>query len=159
MKHEMSAEAHARQVSGLKPHPAAPVRRKAKRSNAEHARQYGAEMIDKLVEIARHGEPDAARIVAANSVLERGFGKVLGSDPTQTTPTQITVVTGVNRSPEFGKWGSDNSATPSRPLLPDGRDPFETHAVKPTPASARPIGRAPVAEPVQHKLFEGEDKA
>lgn len=103
MKREMSADAHARMLSGLTPGgQKSPYRRKAKRSNAEHARLYGVEMIEHLVEIARHGEPDAARIVAANSVLDRGFGKVLGSDPAQTTPTQITVVTGVNRSQEFG---------------------------------------------------------
>jgi hypothetical protein len=127
-----------------------PFRRKAKRSNAEYARQYGAEMIDRLVEIARSGEPDAARIVAANSVLERGFGKVLGSDPTATTPTQINVITGVrDRGP--------NEALPaSRPLLPDGRDPFEQPP--PAPPGSRPIGHAPVAEPMQHRLFEDEDK-
>jgi hypothetical protein len=149
MKHEMSAEARARQVSGLKPHPAAPIRRKAKRSNAEHARQYGEEMIDRLVEIARSGEPDAARIVAANSVLERGFGKVLGSDPTATTPTQINVITGVRVSGDSGI----SATPPPRPLLPDGRDPFEQPAA---PSGSRPMGRALVAEPPQHRLFEGE---
>jgi hypothetical protein len=102
MKREMSAEARARQLSGLMPGgQKSPFRRKAKRSNAEYARQYGAEMIERLVEIARHGEPDAVRIVAANSVLERGFGKVLGSDPTATTPTTVIVQTGVrDRGPD-----------------------------------------------------------
>lgn len=147
MKHEQTAEARARQLSGLEPHPAKPVRRKAKRSNAEHARQYGAEMIDRLVEIARHGEPDAARIVAANSVLERGFGKVLGSDPTATTgPTVVRVITGVH-DPTPGE-----GLPPPRPLLSDGRDPL----AKPPPGS-RPVGRAPVQEPLQHRLFEADD--
>jgi hypothetical protein len=143
----MSPEARARQIANLRPGRKSTFRRKAKRSNAEHARLYGVEMIEHLVEIARHGEPDAARIVAANSVLERGFGKVLGSDPTQTTPAQITVVTGVR--------GDGVINPPQRPLLPDGRDVFETHAAKPLPSSSRPLGRAPVEEPVQHRLFEG----
>jgi hypothetical protein len=141
MKREMSPEARARMLSGLKPGgQKSPFRRKAKRSNAEYARQYGAEMIDRLVEIARSGEPDAARIVAANSVLERGFGKVLGIDPGATTPSQVLVVTGVcDRGPD--------EALPARLIAPDGRDIFATHTPKPLPSSARPVGRAPVAEP------------
>jgi hypothetical protein len=127
----------------------APFRRKAKRSNAEYARQYGVEMIDHLVEIARSGEPDAARIVAANSVLERGFGKVLGSDPTATTPTVVNVVTGVR-----GDGDPAALPPPAGPIMPDGRNVFETHAAKPVPQSARPVGRAPAVEPVQHRLFE-----
>jgi hypothetical protein len=162
MMREMSPEARARMLSGLKPGgQKTPYRRKAKRSNAEHARQYGQEMIDRLVEIARHGEPDAARIVAAHSVLDRGFGKVLGSDPAATTPQIVNVVTGVHRDPEFGKWGGDTVANPpQRPLLPDGRDPFEQPAPPARPVrssdSPRPMGRAPVAEPPSHRLFEGE---
>jgi hypothetical protein len=149
MQREMSPEARARMLSGLKPGGKKGQRRPAKRSNAEHARQYGAEMIDRLVEIARSGEPDAARIVAANSVLERGFGKVMGSDPAQTTPTRITVVTGVRN------LGPGEALPPQRPLLPDGRDPFE-----PPPPPPRPFLRAlrgPVAEPPSPvRLTEGE---
>ena len=79
--------------------------------------------------------------------------------------TQVSVITGV-RGP-----GPYECLPPPRPLLPDGRDPFEEHgqplghdggmpvsAAKSTHAggsSIRPMGIPPVTEPPQHKLFEG----
>jgi len=120
-------------LSGLKPGGKKGQRRTAKRSNAEYARQFGEEMINHLAEIARSGEPDAARIVAANSVLERGFGKVLGADPEATRPAIVNVITGVH----------GESATPAaRPLLPDGRNPLEEPAPvkleEPSPPPSEP---------------------
>jgi hypothetical protein len=74
--------------------------------------------------------------------IEYGYGKPIAADENQGGPATINVITGVRRDPEFGNWAND--PPPARPLLPDGRDPFEQPA---PPCGSRPIGRAPVAEP------------
>lgn len=43
------------------------------------ARQYAEDALDALVEIATEGESEAARVSAANSILDRGYGKPVQS--------------------------------------------------------------------------------
>jgi len=52
------------------------VPNKATRSLREIARQYTDEAIDALVRVMQDdGEPAAARVSAANAILDRGYGK------------------------------------------------------------------------------------
>jgi hypothetical protein len=39
------------------------------------AQKHGPEMIDELVRLAKESESDAARVAAANAVLDRGYGR------------------------------------------------------------------------------------
>lgn len=50
-------------------------RPKQVREVAELARKYTTQAIDALVEIAAHGESESARVMAANALLDRAFGK------------------------------------------------------------------------------------
>jgi len=50
------------------------------------AQQYGPEALETLAQIMRHGDSGQVRVLAANSLLDRGFGRPsqtvdLGSDP------------------------------------------------------------------------------
>jgi hypothetical protein len=47
----------------------------AKRIIAEMAREHAETALGVLVEIALHGESEAARVSAANALLDRGYGK------------------------------------------------------------------------------------
>ena len=47
----------------------------AKRDIAEMAREHGAQALAVLFEIATKGDADAARVSAANALLDRGYGK------------------------------------------------------------------------------------
>lgn len=48
---------------------------KATASLRDVARQYTEQAIETLVQIALAGESEAARVAAANSILDRGYGK------------------------------------------------------------------------------------
>lgn len=48
---------------------------KAKMELAAMAKEYAEEAIRTLVEIATSGESEAARVSAANAILDRGYGK------------------------------------------------------------------------------------
>ena len=41
----------------------------------EAAQKHGPDMIDELVRLAKQSESDAARVAAANAVLDRGYGR------------------------------------------------------------------------------------
>lgn len=51
------------------------VPNKATRTLKEMAREYTAEALAVLVEVATGGESEAAKVAAANSLLDRGYGK------------------------------------------------------------------------------------
>ena len=42
---------------------------------SELARNYAGDALNTLVDVARHGRTDAARVSAANALLDRGYGK------------------------------------------------------------------------------------
>jgi hypothetical protein len=48
---------------------------KATRTLREIAREYTEEALEALVAVLRDGESEAARIQAANAILDRGYGK------------------------------------------------------------------------------------
>ena len=39
------------------------------------AQKHGPDLIEELVRLAKHSESDAARVAAANAVLDRGYGR------------------------------------------------------------------------------------
>lgn len=46
-----------------------------RQSLSELAQTYTEEALQTLLDIARHGRTDAARVSAANAILDRGYGK------------------------------------------------------------------------------------
>ena len=60
------------------------------------AQQYGAEVIEMLVDLARNGEAENTRVAAGRELLDRAYGK-----PTQYEETKgnvvLEVITGVPR--------------------------------------------------------------
>lgn len=48
---------------------------KATATLKELARQYTSEALEALVAVVREGESEAARVSAANAILDRGYGK------------------------------------------------------------------------------------
>jgi hypothetical protein len=125
----------------------------------ELARSYGPEVLERLLAIVRNDSIDAdIRVVAANVILDRGFGKPVAAQP-ETGNGQV-VVNVVSRdgkpilpAQHAARFLSDVASVSSRPLLPEGRDPLEPPAIKPMPSR---FLREPVAEPLQHRLFEDE---
>lgn len=70
---------------------------KAKRELAAIAKEHAEDALAVLVEIMRNGENEAARISAANAVLDRGYGKPMqamthGGDPDNPLPAAIGLV-------------------------------------------------------------------
>lgn len=70
---------------------------KAKRELAAIAKEHAEDALAVLVEIMRNGENEAARISAANAVLDRGYGKPMqamthGADPNNPLPAAIGMV-------------------------------------------------------------------
>lgn len=64
------------------------------------ARQYTAEALEALVAVVRDSESDAARVSAANALLDRGYGKpsqVLSGDENG-GPHRFVIETGVPRA-------------------------------------------------------------
>jgi hypothetical protein len=119
----------------------------SKRTFVELCRKNPREAFENLRKLALHGENDYVRVAATKIWIEYAAGKPPEGEGGGAGPSIVNVITGV-------RGDGDISATPpARPLLPDGRDPFETHGGKP---AARPISRAPAVEPVQHRLFERE---
>lgn len=55
------------------------VPNKATRELKEIARQYAPEAFQTLREIMEHGKTEAARVAAAREVLDRGYGRPIGS--------------------------------------------------------------------------------
>lgn len=55
-----------------------------KQTLEELARSYTETALNVLVEVAQHGQSEAARVSAANAILDRGFGK-----PRQLEPLQV----------------------------------------------------------------------
>ena len=55
--------------------------KQAKAQLSELAKAYAPEALDMLAQVMRSGESEAARVSAANSILDRGYGK----------PAQVTV--------------------------------------------------------------------
>ncbi|MEI4473560.1 hypothetical protein [Frigidibacter sp. MR17.24] len=53
---------------------------KAKRDIAEMAKDHVAAALNALVQIAREGESEAARVSAANAILDRAYGKPATKD-------------------------------------------------------------------------------
>jgi hypothetical protein len=57
------------------------------------ARRHTGVALQALIEVAKHGENESARVAAANAILDRGWGKpiqALADDPA-TTPVVITI--------------------------------------------------------------------
>lgn len=71
------AQEQARQAGKLggrpKGVPNAP--REARGDMRDIARKYGPEALDALINIAKHGAPDGARVSAIREILDRGYGK------------------------------------------------------------------------------------
>ncbi len=68
----------------------------AKRELAEMAKDKAERALQVLAEIMESGESDAARVSAANSILDRGYGKPsqamqIGGDPENPLPAAIAV--------------------------------------------------------------------
>lgn len=70
----------------------------------ELARNHADDAIATLVEIARHGQSDSARVAAANALLDRGYGRPAqameltgadGKDLVPEAPKGVLVVPGV----------------------------------------------------------------
>jgi hypothetical protein len=61
----------------------------AKRHLSEIAKDHAAEALQVLVDIATSGESEAARVSAANAILDRGYGK----------PHQAVQMTGAEGGP------------------------------------------------------------
>jgi hypothetical protein len=119
----------------------------SKKTFIELARKNPREAFENLRYLALHDENSFVRLAATKIWIEYSAGKPPeGEGAAYTGPPVVNVITGVRVSGE--------AALPApRPLLPDGRDPFEQPAA---PSGSRPMGRALVAEPPQHRLFEGE---
>jgi hypothetical protein len=69
---------------------------KAKRELAEMAKGHAERALQVLANIMEKGESDAARVSAANAILDRGYGRPVqamqhGSDPDNPLPTAIAV--------------------------------------------------------------------
>ena len=63
------------------------------------ARSYTTQALETLAQVMLAGESEAARVSAANALLDRGYGKpstVIGGDPT--APLRLIVETGVARA-------------------------------------------------------------
>lgn len=67
----MAGHGGARPGAGRKPGKVS----QAKRDLAALAKKHAAAALSVLVEIAQHGESEAARVSAANAILDRGYGK------------------------------------------------------------------------------------
>jgi hypothetical protein len=122
---------------------------RVKRELREWLRKKPEELAKNIRDSALNHPDGFVRLGFSKLWAEYAYGKPLPADGENPNGPQIVqVITGVR---------SDISATPpSRPLLPDGRDPFAEHAAKPRPGSSRPVGRAPVAEPpCPARLTEG----
>ena len=67
--------------------------KQAKATLTELAKAYAPEALETLAKVMREGESDAARVSAANSILDRGYGKpvqaTLELDPA-TAPSPFT---------------------------------------------------------------------
>lgn len=64
------------------------------------AREYTGEALEALVAVVRDGESEAARVSAANALLDRGYGKpsqVLSGD-SEGGPHRFVIETGVPRA-------------------------------------------------------------
>ncbi|MFC0246418.1 hypothetical protein ACFOLL_04445 [Falsochrobactrum ovis] len=70
----------------------------AKRELAEMAKEHAEQALQVLVNIALSGESEAARVSAANAILDRGYGKPMqgvdhkSSDGSMTPPTRIELI-------------------------------------------------------------------
>lgn len=69
---------------------------KAKRELAEMAKDKAGRALEVLAEIMEKGESDAARVSAANAILDRGYGRPsqamqIGGDPENPLPAAISV--------------------------------------------------------------------
>ena len=66
---------------------------------SELAKTYTEEALETLVDVARNGRTDAARVSAANALLDRAYGKATVNDvkPFSTLPPMIIELT----SPEW----------------------------------------------------------
>ena len=63
------------------------------------AQAYTEDALATLAKIMKDGESEAARVAAANSILDRGFGKPRQSmDVDATTDMTVEIVTGVPRA-------------------------------------------------------------
>lgn len=127
-----------------------------KKSFLELARKNPREAFENLRKLALYDENSFVRVAATKIWIEYAAGKPPEGEGSGSAVTQVNVITGVRDAAgevRYGPVGKGEfwqpETPPHGPLLPDGRDPFETHGAKPTP-------RAPVLEPVQHKLYEGE---
>jgi hypothetical protein len=81
----MAQRGGARPGSGRKPG----VVTKAKRELAEMAKDHAAMALQTLADIAQSGESEAARVSAANGILDRAYGK----------PAQAMIHTGKDGGP------------------------------------------------------------
>jgi hypothetical protein len=121
-------------------HPKFGGRRKGSRN------QLSAALIAELcADFRKHGK---AAVMAVREGRPADYLKICAllvakmEDNAAAQPTQINVITGV-RDAASGevRYGPGEYWNPpaNRPLLRDGRDPFEEHGAKPTPQSARPV--------------------
>lgn len=60
------------------------------------ARRYTRLAVDTLAEVARTSDKEAARVAAANALLERGWGRT-GQATAVAGPVRIEVITGIDR--------------------------------------------------------------
>jgi hypothetical protein len=86
----------------------------------ELARQHTMTALRTLIEIADHGQNESARVTAANSILDRGYGKPAVPVAAADLPETVTINFGTTLRPQNGGDGEAartlNVATPR--LLP-----------------------------------------
>lgn len=67
----------------------------AKAKLSDLAKQYAPEALEVLAEVMRNGESESARIAAANSIIDRGYGKpvqaVVGADDDDAAPLKVVI--------------------------------------------------------------------
>ena len=59
---------------------------------SELAKTYTEDALMALVDVARNGRTDAARVAAANSLLDRGYGKPIAIETSEPKPFAPTVI-------------------------------------------------------------------
>ena len=59
---------------------------------SELAKTYTEDALMALVDVARNGRTDAARVSAANSLLDRGYGKPIAIETSEPEPFAPTII-------------------------------------------------------------------
>ncbi len=94
-------------TDGPTPRPRRPVRPKA--DLRDLAQRYTRLAVETLAEVARTSDKEAARVAAANALLERGWGRT-GQATAVAGPVRIEVITGIDRDGGLSAGDPDTAA-------------------------------------------------